>query len=121
MDLVLLTTIQALYEKAFGADLARKSWQKEEMSTQDLIFSQIVFAASSGSRFFQIKVEDEAVPCAFLKPAGINFENMLLQIIVSKDKLKLEDSRLLFFEWIVDFAKVEKVRELASQFEDTDN
>lgn len=89
----------------------------ERHSDHDLPLSQCAFAANKDSRRIQITLEDEAVPCAFLKKTGVDLEIMLVHVIVSVTDLRIDACKRIFDEWIVKLSPLETVTALAARFE----
>jgi len=111
-----LLRARSAYERAFRMSGLDVDASEERLADRDLALSGHVFVASTNNRRFQISLSEGAVPCAFLKATGVDYEIALLQIMVSQSELKIDECAALFSTWIQDKASADMTSDLASRF-----
>ena len=111
-----LIATRAAFEKFLGksADLSASGLTR--LSDRELELTGNVIIVRNRDRVFQISIQDDSVPTAFIKRVGVNYEKSLLQVIVSSSNLRLVASDELFRKWMVSWSPEEKVRKLADKF-----
>jgi hypothetical protein len=116
MDLQTLLDAQATFERALVASRGSVDGLLDRRCARDLDLSHQVLVAKSSGRLMQIQLEDDVVPTAFLKNVGVDYSDILLQVLVSVSDLRVEACLGLFDIWIDRRATLAEVRALTESF-----
>ena len=100
IELETLTDARGEYERVFAANGLGIHAMAESLPDRDLLLSGHVIVLNDGARRLQISVDEEAIPCAFLKKIGVDDEATLLQIIVSDEDLFVDECSALVSSWL---------------------
>ncbi len=102
-----------IYEDSFDRDYLDLKSVLVTMNEKDRLLSGHAFVAQNANRIFQISIDNDAVPCFFVKKAGISFQDELLQIIISSDDLQIDACRKLFENWIFGNLNADEIENLS--------
>lgn len=96
----ILTEYRSKFKSSLSSVYKDENKYMIAMADSDIKLTGTILKYKRGERYFQISVDVDAVPSAFIKKTGVEFDQSLLQIIIP-DSDNLNDVVKLFGMWIV--------------------